>query len=569
MGIAAGDLNDDGRCDLVVTNFYNRCDVAFQREPGLALRYRDATSRAGLASATQSVLGFGVALADLDGDGRLDVIQTNGHVLDRDRLGTPFAMRPTVLRNAEAGFKDASAQAGNWFRRPILGRGLAVGDLDGDGRPDVLASALDAPAALIHNRCETARFLSLDVVNRFGQAAVGARVRVVGWRPMPNGQPCGRRQLSGGLTAAIVVWPRPGAGRRADRSRLAVGRDGVLDRACESRLRTIANQARDRPAHGFSVVPVDTHRSAGVSVSVASLGHGFQREDCTPMSNQPGPVDHTLQCMEIWGGIEPVERTVSTPGLDLWVFSQPFQGEQQGGDVYYVTLCGGGVITRIVVADVSGHGSSVAEFSLFLRALLRKNINQKSQKRVVERLNRQFSAMADMRRFATALVVTYLASHDRLSICNAGHPNPLFYRAIDGRWSFLSQPDREHDRGRAHNLPLGLDDQTNYQTFDVDLGRGDLVVFYTDALSEAADPSGKLLGELGLLEAARGLGLPGQRPVTIGPALLESVARHRHCQSAADDVTIVVLHHNASASPRLSIAQKADVYAKVFGLKAV
>ena len=84
--------------------------------------------------------------------------------------------------------------------------------------------------------------------------------------------------------------------------------------------------------------------------------------------------------MEIWGGIEPVEPTRPTPGLDLWVFSRPFQGDEQGGDVYYVTLCGGGLITRIVVADVSGHGASVAEFSSSLRTLLRKNINQKSQK---------------------------------------------------------------------------------------------------------------------------------------------------------------------------------------------
>src|SRR6516165_6520682 len=103
---------------------------------------------------------------------------------------------------------------------------------------------------------------------------------------------------------------------------------------------------------------------------------------------------HTLRCMEIWGGIERVERTVSTPGLDLWVFSQPFQGDEQGGDVYYVTLCGGGVITRIVVADVSGHGSSAAEFSLSLRALLRKNINQKDQQRLVAGLNRQFAEIA-------------------------------------------------------------------------------------------------------------------------------------------------------------------------------
>ena len=116
------------------------------------------------------------------------------------------------------------------------------------------------------------------------------------------------------------------------------------------------------------------------------------------------PDRHTLHCMEIWGGIEPVERTVATPGLDLWVFSQPYQGDEQGGDVHYVTLCGGGVITRIVVADVSGHGASVAEFSSSLRALLRKNINQKSQKRLVGKVNRQFAELAGLRRFATALV---------------------------------------------------------------------------------------------------------------------------------------------------------------------
>jgi phosphoserine phosphatase RsbU/P len=54
------------------------------------------------------------------------------------------------------------------------------------------------------------------------------------------------------------------------------------------------------------------------------------------MSKLGGPEQNTLQCMEIWGGIEPVETTVATPGLDLWVFSQPFGGDEQGGDVYYV-----------------------------------------------------------------------------------------------------------------------------------------------------------------------------------------------------------------------------------------
>jgi phosphoserine phosphatase RsbU/P len=285
------------------------------------------------------------------------------------------------------------------------------------------------------------------------------------------------------------------------------------------------------------------------------------------MAERPAPEEHTLQCMEIWGGIEPVERAVSTPGLDLWVYSQPFEGDAQGGDVYYVTLCGGGIITRIVVADVSGHGSSVAEFSLSLRSLVRKNINQKSQKRLVERLNRQFTEMADLRRFATALVVTYLASTNRLSVCNAGHPRPLVYQAATGKWSLLAPHVGSADDGG--NLPLGLDQETRYQMFDLTLARGDRVVFYTDALTEAADASGKLLGETGLLDAASRLDAAVSSPEEIGSGLLREIDRHRGRVEAGDDVTLIVLNHNASGPRRLSVGQKVDVYAKVFGLKQV
>jgi serine phosphatase RsbU (regulator of sigma subunit) len=285
------------------------------------------------------------------------------------------------------------------------------------------------------------------------------------------------------------------------------------------------------------------------------------------MAIEPAREAQTLHCMEIWGGIEPAESSVRTPGLDLWVYSRPFEGDDQGGDVHFVTLCGGGVITRIVVADVSGHGSSVAGFSSVLRALLRKHINHKSQARLVERLNQEFAEMARLRRFATAVVATYLTSTDELSVSNAGHPRPLHFRAADGTWSIVAQ--ESGDPGRLANLPLGLDDETHYGASRVVLGRGDLFVFYTDALIEAADGSGQLLGESGLLAAARRLDPSAVSPAEIGRALLDSVARHRGGADADDDATIVVLRHDASPSPRLTIGEKLDVYAKVFGLKAV
>ena len=73
------------------------------------------------------------------------------------------------------------------------------------------------------------------------------------------------------------------------------------------------------------------------------------------------PARHSMQCMEIWGGSQAADTAVSTPGLDIHVRSQPYGGAASGGDVHYVSLCGGGVITRLIVADLSGHGAALAE----------------------------------------------------------------------------------------------------------------------------------------------------------------------------------------------------------------
>src|SRR5262249_52600524 len=138
------------------------------------------SSRAlGVAAETREVLGFGLSLEDFDGDGRLDLLQVNGHVLDRARLGTPFAMRPTLLRNERQRFVNASVAGGPWFARSRLGRGLAIGDLDNDGRPDAVATALDEPASILRNESARAQFLALELVPARSPSAVGARVRVV------------------------------------------------------------------------------------------------------------------------------------------------------------------------------------------------------------------------------------------------------------------------------------------------------------------------------------------------------------------------------------------------------
>jgi hypothetical protein len=174
MGVGLADLDGDGRPDLVVSNFHGRGTVAFG-SLGQG-RYRDISRALGLTAATRDVLGFGLATTDLDGDGRPDLFQANGHVLDRARLGVPFTMRPTLLRNENGRLVDVAATAGDWLTRPMLDRGVAAGDLDHDGRPDLVVNALDAPAAVLRNESSGNHWLAIELQGA-GQG-IGATVRV-------------------------------------------------------------------------------------------------------------------------------------------------------------------------------------------------------------------------------------------------------------------------------------------------------------------------------------------------------------------------------------------------------
>jgi sigma-B regulation protein RsbU (phosphoserine phosphatase) len=281
---------------------------------------------------------------------------------------------------------------------------------------------------------------------------------------------------------------------------------------------------------------------------------------------ESSPDSQTMRCMEIWGGNRAVREAIATPGLDIWVFSQPYHGEARGGDVHYVSLCGGGIITRLIVADVSGHGTEVAGFSQGLRNLMRRNINSKTQKRLVKALNRQFAELAQLQRFATAIVATYLATDRRLTVCNAAHPRPLWFRAATDTWSILSH-EAVNSVESAMNLPLGIDEEATYDQFSFRLEPGDLIIFYTDALTEAMDPSGNLLGEPGLLKIAKNLNL--ERPEQIVPALVEAIKTYRSGVEAEDDVTLLLLRQNGGKARKPSIAEKLDVYAKVFGIKSI
>ncbi len=179
MGVACGDLDGDGRLDLAVTNFYGE-STTFYRNLGDGL-FADQTTAIGLAAPSRYLLGFGAAFLDANNDGRLDLATANGHVNDLRPL-LPFAMPAQLLLGEASGrLVDVSRRAGEPWEVPRLGRGLACGDLDNDGRPDLLIVAEGEPLAYFHNQGPAGHFVTLQLEGappRSNRDAVGARVTV-------------------------------------------------------------------------------------------------------------------------------------------------------------------------------------------------------------------------------------------------------------------------------------------------------------------------------------------------------------------------------------------------------
>ncbi|MEO6434228.1 MAG: PP2C family protein-serine/threonine phosphatase [Tepidisphaeraceae bacterium] len=255
---------------------------------------------------------------------------------------------------------------------------------------------------------------------------------------------------------------------------------------------------------------------------------------------------HHMQCMEVWGGNQLADSGVVMAGLDAWVYSKPFGGADGGGDVYYVSSCATGRITRLLVADVSGHGQAVGGIAAQLRSLMRRHINQIDQSRFVQSMNKQFGALAREGCFATALVTTFFAPTNQLSLCNAGHPPPLLYRAATKRWSFLENKRSAEHGDAIGNVPLGVMDETAYDLFDVRLKVGDLVLCYTDSLIEARDCDGQLLGQAGLLRIVQSIDStdPTQLTLKLLAAIEDCCDADKLC---GDDVTVLLFRPNGMA----------------------
>ncbi len=183
MGIDFADFNNDGLPDLVITNLANQKYALYRNNGDGSFTYDTYVS--GLARMTLLHSGWGIHFLDYDNDGLKDLLVAQGHDLDTVELNYPqlHYKEPMLLaRNMGKGeFVDVSKESGAVFSEPWVGRGMAVGDLDNDGRLDAVVSTNGGAAHILHNETPAAgnHWLTLSLVGHTSNRdAIGASIKL-------------------------------------------------------------------------------------------------------------------------------------------------------------------------------------------------------------------------------------------------------------------------------------------------------------------------------------------------------------------------------------------------------
>ena len=183
MGVAVGDYDNSGRLSVFKTNFAEEYNSLFHNDGD---HFTDVSFRSKTAASSIPFVGWGTAFLDYDNDGLLDLIAVNGHVypqMDQARRGASAGYRQRKLlyhNRGDGTFDEVAAQFGSALTEGRISRGLAVGDLDNDGRLDLVVNDLDGSPQLLHNElADVGHWLLVKLVGKGGNTdAIGAVVRV-------------------------------------------------------------------------------------------------------------------------------------------------------------------------------------------------------------------------------------------------------------------------------------------------------------------------------------------------------------------------------------------------------
>lgn len=231
----------------------------------------------------------------------------------------------------------------------------------------------------------------------------------------------------------------------------------------------------------------------------------------------------------VWGNNRLTFQPVRTPGLLGTVVSLPQGGGPVGGDVYFITVCTQGYMTKFVLLDVAGHGADAAALAARLQTKLTELVDEPRNEVMLGKLNQALLGLDTHGAFATAVAATYHRVRQTWRFAYAGHPLQLVRQ--DGNW----QPMEARSEPR---LPVGVVGDVAYEQTQIRLDIGDWVMLFSDGLVEIPLADGTFFDEYALLDLMNRLG--GDDPHFLAQVIAEELIARQGHDRFPDDVTFAL-----------------------------
>jgi sigma-B regulation protein RsbU (phosphoserine phosphatase) len=241
-----------------------------------------------------------------------------------------------------------------------------------------------------------------------------------------------------------------------------------------------------------------------------------------------------LVCREIWGGNEGVDQLVEFGRFRGRLLSIPYDSSG-GGDIHFLSTCEHDMLAKIVIADVAGHGDIASGIAVELRSLLRRNLNESDNSKLLMSLNDSLGPRLKQGKFVTMAAATFRSEDGAFVYAYAGHPTILKYDAAGGDWRQLRPLERANS-----GIPLGIIGNTEYVQAMIYLNAGDLLFFYTDGLLDIKMEGNGRPDANDLIDICRTVTPPEPKPDAVLTSLIEHIEQTGN-GGFGDDVTTLIV----------------------------
>ena len=262
--------------------------------------------------------------------------------------------------------------------------------------------------------------------------------------------------------------------------------------------------------------------------------------------NQIDPSTRTespFGCVELWAGNERTHRHLELVGLEGDVISLP-SGAREGGDLFALFSCGGERAARIVLADCVGHGFVASRIAAYIHELIHRYRDVRDSSRLLAALNDEFTLTGQTVGGPLRLITVVTATFDRMNgefnFAYAAHPRMVLWRARENYWFALGEG--------LDGLPIGFIAGQNFTQQSVRLEPEDIVLMFSDGITEVFSPDGEMLtaeGFMGLASATLA-GFSADVPLhAFVEALVDAIKGFHGDDDLEDDLTLLTLRRSS------------------------